>query len=259
MSSVMVNRETSSPWQPYPLGEIADIQPGQRSITPASMAQAHGTVPLIFPDDLKNGKEEVTGSIYTTWECLGEKEMQNQVLTQERLLLTVSGRKIGTVCITRGVAIHPHTIVAIIPKSPQRVDIEFLFYSLRYQYSVLKREVQGSVLTSIDIRSLTQLPIPVPLMQTQKQIVKQLDTHLRTVQYLYTLVEETQRGTDRLSYEIQSSIQPLPDLRSRQQIQRFASAQAIIRAMHMQASQSTSYVAQVEQGLLEQAFQRAML
>ena len=186
-----------------------------------------------------------------------EKGVQNQVLTQERILLIISGERTGTVCITRRAAIHPDTIAAIIPKSPPLVDIEFLFYNLRYQYSVLTREIQGSVITRIAIKSLTQLPIPVPPMQTQKQIVKQLDTHLLTVQRLYTLVAETQRSTERLSHDIQTSIQSSSDLSSQELTQHFTSAQAVIRAMHTQAKYSVDYVALAEQALLQQAFQGA--
>ena len=68
----MVNHETSSHWQSYPLGEIADMQLGQKSITPDRMVQAHGTVPLILPENLNNRKE-VAENTYTTWEWLQKR------------------------------------------------------------------------------------------------------------------------------------------------------------------------------------------
>ena len=190
---MIVNQNTSFPWRVYPLREIADIKPGYAPRAQASLTQEYGTVPIIRPSDFNNTKE-VTPRIFTTWERLKELEIQNQVLTQERLLLIVYGEKVGIVSVIRGAAIYPHTIAAIMPKNPQFVDIEFLFYSLRYQYSVLQNGTTGSTLPRIHTSFLSELSIPIPSPQRQKQVVKQLDSHLRIIQHLYRLVAEAQRS-----------------------------------------------------------------
>jgi len=179
-------------WQLCPLAEVADIKIGVQGATDRDLAQANGNIPLILSGNLKNTKN-IQVSTYTTVERLQEKKLkQEQVLTQERLLLALARRgTAGRVGIFKEAAIHNKATAAIIPK--KEIDLNFLFYYFRYQQPVVAQEVERLGKTSITKKHLESLLVPFPSLEDQRQIVDRLDAKLSEVQQGYVLIERTRQ------------------------------------------------------------------
>jgi restriction endonuclease S subunit len=173
------------------LGTILEIIMGHQNATEGKLAQVQGTIPVILSGDLKNTKH-ISIKNYTTSERLQAEKIERKLLTQERVLLALSWPgTAGKLGIFRGEAIHNKAVAALVPKEPMNID--FLFYMLKYMKYAITYEVNVDGKTSSTLKYLNSLPVPLyPSLQEQKRLADQLDTLFQQIEKERNNIEQMQ-------------------------------------------------------------------
>lgn len=192
----------------WTLGNSLEIIMGHQNTTEKKLAQAQGTIPMILSGDLKNTKH-IPIKIYTTRERLQEKKLEQKILAKERVLIALSWPgTVGKIGIFRGEALHSKATAAFIPK--EQMNIDFLFYMLKYMKQDITYEVNVQGRTSITLKRLNNLPMPpLPSLEEQGRLADQLDALFQKVERERDSLEKTQKTTDQLLHDtLQAAFAP---------------------------------------------------
>ncbi len=146
-------------WPTKKLGEVAEFQKGK--LMPNSAVRTEGVTPYILIDDLRsNGYSHFTPSNHGT-ACLPSD-----------ILLVWDGANAGTV----GGGLTGFVGSTITKVSPaEEIDPEFLRIILSSKFSEFNKQVHGAAIPHLNKDFVSNLPVFIPPMNVQKQIVERMD------------------------------------------------------------------------------------
>lgn len=165
-------------WEMVRLGDAANINMGQ-SPESSTYNQIEEGVPF-YQGNADFGERY---PVKRFW-CTAPKKLstKDDILISVRAPIGAMNFSIETCCIGRGLA-------SITPK-PKRLEKKYLWYILKSNYDFLNRQGTGSTFKAINKNVLTELLIPLPPLDEQKRIAKNLDLASEIVKgYKEQLVE----------------------------------------------------------------------
>jgi type I restriction enzyme, S subunit len=159
-----------SDWEEYRLDEIIEKFIDYRGKTPKKVTSG---IPLITAKVIKDGTilptdEFIESDEYSSWMTRGLPKVNDVLLTTEAPL--------GEVAIVNDANIALAQRIILLRGKPDLVDNGFLFYSLRtgLMQHRLSARASGSTVQGIKSAELKKILIPIPDVDTQKQIVSTL-------------------------------------------------------------------------------------
>ena len=161
-------------WTIKTLGEIGEIVTGS---TPNTKNREYygDEYPFYKPTDLNLGY-----CVENSSDMVSSKGFEiSRKLPSKSILVTCIGATIGKTGLIRNAGICNQQINAIIPK--QNICPEFVyFYCIsNAMQELIKTNASATTLPILNKTAFSKLPIPLPPLETQKQIVKLLEKHLQ--------------------------------------------------------------------------------
>lgn len=162
-------------WTIKTLGEIGEIISGG---TPSTKQADNfgGDIAWITPADLSNHNNKF---ISQGKRNISEKGLKNSSarLVPKGTILFSSRAPIGYVAIASNQLCTNQGFKNLIPN--KNVSSEFVYYYLLNSKNLAESYASGTTFKEISAKSFSKLPIPLPPLETQKQIVKLLEKHLQ--------------------------------------------------------------------------------
>ncbi len=160
-------------WTIKTLGEIGEIISGG---TPSTKQADNfgGDIAWITPADLSNHNNKF---ISQGKRNISEKGLKNSSarLVPKGTILFSSRAPIGYVAIASNQLCTNQGFKNLIPN--KNVSSEFVYYYLLNSKNLAESYASGTTFKEISAKSFSKLPIPLPPLETQKQIVKLLERH----------------------------------------------------------------------------------
>lgn len=161
-------------WTIKTLGELGEIVTGS---TPNTKNREYygDEYPFYKPTDLNLGY-----CVENSSDMVSSKGFEiSRKLPSKSILVTCIGATIGKTGLIRNAGICNQQINAIIPK--QNICPEFVyFYCIsNAMQELIKTNASATTLPILNKTAFSKLPIPLPPLETQKQIVKLLEKHLQ--------------------------------------------------------------------------------
>lgn len=162
-------------WTIKTLGEIGEIISGG---TPSTKQADNfgGDIAWITPADLSNHNNKF---ISQGKRNISEKGLKNSSarLVPKGTILFSSRAPIGYVAIASNQLCTNQGFKNLIPN--KNVSSEFVYYYLLNSKNLAESYASGTTFKEISAKSFSKLPIPLPPLEIQKQIVKLLEKHLQ--------------------------------------------------------------------------------
>lgn len=162
-------------WTIKTLGEIGEIISGG---TPSTKQADNfgGDIAWITPADLSNHNDKF---ISQGKRNISEKGLKNSSarLVPKGTILFSSRAPIGYVAIASNQLCTNQGFKNLIPN--KNVSSEFVYYYLLNSKNLAESYASGTTFKEISAKSFSKLPIPLPPLEIQKQIVKLLEKHLQ--------------------------------------------------------------------------------
>lgn len=162
-------------WTIKTLGEIGEIISGGTPST-KQVDNFGGDIAWITPADLSNHNDKF---ISQGKRNISEKGLKNSSarLVPKGTILFSSRAPIGYVAIASNQLCTNQGFKNLIPS--KNVSSEFVYYYLLNSKNLAESYASGTTFKEISAKSFSKLPIPLPPLETQKQIVKLLEKHLQ--------------------------------------------------------------------------------
>lgn len=151
------------------LGELVSIVGGG---TPSRGKKEYwdGSIPWISVKDFNSDK------ISSSLEKITEQGLRNSAsrIIPEGSVIVPTRMALGKVAITEiDVAIN-QDLKAILITNHEKLDTEYLFYFMKFSGKQLESLGKGATVKGVSVQALTDLEIPLPSLQVQREIVRTL-------------------------------------------------------------------------------------
>lgn len=172
-----------SEWKEYIIKNIGNVITGK---TPSkNNPEDWGSeLPFVTPSDYKNYRKHITFSERNISKS-GIDRFKKNVLPTGSILVTCIGSDMGKVAINQIPVITNQQINSIIPNS-NIIDSDFLFYSLKNMYEILRiHGLDGTAVPILNKSTFENLKIEIPLIEEQRAIASVLSSLDDKIDLLY--------------------------------------------------------------------------
>lgn len=170
------------------IGEVANLSTGG---TPSSKRPEYyegGTIKWLVSGDIHKGEiYDCNGRITE----LGLQESNAKILPLNSVLIALNGqgKTRGTVALLKTEATCNQSIVAIDPKDDNQLLSEYLFAVLKSMYSEIRNLTGDSHRSGLNMPLIRQIKIPLPPIEIQKEIAKEIEGFQNIIEGAKLVVE----------------------------------------------------------------------
>lgn len=156
-------------WPLKKLNEVAEVARGKSKHRPRNDKSLFGgEYPFIQTGDVRNAQKYIT----TYSATYNEKGLhQSKLWPKDTICLTIAAN-IGDVAILWMDACFPDSVVGI---SSSEIETDYLYYFLTTLQQQLDSKANASAQKNINLKILSEIKIPVPTIDEQKNIVRQIN------------------------------------------------------------------------------------
>ncbi|MGE4502303.1 MAG: restriction endonuclease subunit S [Thiomicrospira sp.] len=150
------------------LNEVAEVARGKSKHRPRNDKSLFGgEYPFIQTGDVRNAQKYIT----TFSATYNEKGLQQSKLWPKGTICLTIAANIGDVAILGMDACFPDSVVGI---SSSELETDYLYYFLTTLQQQLDSKANAAAQKNINLKILSEIKIPVPTIDEQKNIVKQI-------------------------------------------------------------------------------------
>ena len=188
-------------WTIKTLGEIGEIVSGG---TPSTTQADNfgGNIAWITPADLSNHNDKFISQGKRNISKKGLKSSSARLVPKGTILFS-SRAPIGYVAIASNSLCTNQGFKSLIPK--ENVFSEFVYYYLLNAKSLAESYASGTTFKEISAKSFSKLPIPLPPLQTQKQIVEILEKHFSSADKTGAFIDSALKNAKQLKSSLLKS------------------------------------------------------
>lgn len=156
-------------WPLRELNEVAEVARGKSKHRPRNDKSLFGgEYPFIQTGDVRNAQKYIT----TYSANYNEKGLnQSKLWPKDTICLTIAAN-IGDVAILGMDACFPDSVVGI---SSSELETDYLYYFLTTLQQQLDSKANAAAQKNINLRILSEIKIPVPTLDEQKNVVRQIN------------------------------------------------------------------------------------
>ncbi|MCU8487831.1 restriction endonuclease subunit S [Vibrio vulnificus] len=156
-------------WPLRELNEIAEVARGKSKHRPRNDKSLFGgEYPFIQTGDVRNAQKYITNYSAT----YNEKGLQQSKLWPKDTICLTIAANIGDVAILGMDACFPDSVVGI---SSSELETDYLYYFLTTLQQQLDSKANAAAQKNINLKILSEIKIPVPSLDEQKSIVRQIN------------------------------------------------------------------------------------
>lgn len=156
-------------WPLRELNEVAEVARGKSKHRPRNDKSLFGgEYPFIQTGDVRNAEKYITNYSAT----YNEKGLQQSKLWPKDTICLTIAANIGDVAILGMDACFPDSVVGI---SSLELETDYLYYFLTTLQQQLDSKANAAAQKNINLKILSEIKIPVPTMNEQKSIVRQIN------------------------------------------------------------------------------------
>lgn len=171
-------------WPLKELNEVADVARGKSKHRPRNDKSLFGgEYPFIQTGDVRNAQKYITKFSAT----YNEKGLQQSKLWPKDTICLTIAANIGDVAILGMDACFPDSVVGI---SSSELETDYLYYFLTTLQQQLDSKANAAAQKNINLKILSEIKIPVPTPEDQKNIVRQINEIDRLVVKIKTEISE---------------------------------------------------------------------
>lgn len=186
-------------WEVKKLGDICiSIKDGSHN-PPKGMES--GCYIMLSSQNIQDGYIDFNNSRFISEDDF-HKERKRVQIKKGDLLLTIVGT-IGRICVFDGSVdniVFQRSVAILSPKT--NVDSFFLRYFIKSQRSLLEKEAKGVAQKGIYLKQLSEFNVQVPPLQTQQQIVEELDCLTSIIEKQKKQLEELDNLAQSIFYDM---------------------------------------------------------
>ncbi|BEI26458.1 MULTISPECIES: restriction endonuclease subunit S [Gammaproteobacteria] len=158
-----------SKWPLRELNEVAEVSRGKSKHRPRNDKSLFGgEYPFIQTGDVRNAQKYITNYSAT----YNEKGLQQSKLWPKDTICLTIAANIGDVAILGMDACFPDSVVGI---SSSELETDYLYYFLTTLQQQLDSKANAAAQKNINLKILSEIKIPVPTLDEQKSIVRQIN------------------------------------------------------------------------------------
>lgn len=156
-------------WPLRELNEVAEVARGKSKHRPRNDKSLFGgEYPFIQTGDVRNAQKYITNYSAT----YNEKGLQQSKLWPKDTICLTIAANIGDVAILGMDACFPDSVVGI---SSSELETDYLYYFLTTLQQQLDNKANAAAQKNINLKILSEIKIPVPTLDEQKNIVSQIN------------------------------------------------------------------------------------
>lgn len=156
-------------WPLRELNEVAEVARGKSKHRPRNDKSLFGgEYPFIQTGDVRNAEKYITNYSVT----YNEKGLQQSKLWPKDTICLTIAANIGDVAILGMDACFPDSVVGI---SSLELETDYLYYFLTTLQQQLDSKANAAAQKNINLKILSEIKIPVPTLDEQKSIVRQIN------------------------------------------------------------------------------------
>ncbi|HHF2869284.1 TPA: restriction endonuclease subunit S [Vibrio alginolyticus] len=156
-------------WPLRELNEVAEVARGKSKHRPRNDKSLFGgEYPFIQTGDVRNSQKYIRN--YST--TYNEKGLQQSKLWPKDTICLTIAANIGDVAILGMSACFPDSVVGI---SSSELETDYLYYFLTTLQQQLDSKANAAAQKNINLKILSEIKIPVPSLDEQKSIVRQIN------------------------------------------------------------------------------------
>lgn len=160
-------------WPLRKLNEVAEVARGKSKHRPRNDKSLFGgEYPFIQTGDVRNAKKYISAFSAT----YNEKGLQQSKLWPKYTVCLTIAANIGDVAILGIDACFPDSVVGI---SSSELDTDYLYYFLTTLQQQLDSKANAAAQKNINLKILSEIKIPVPCVDEQKNIVRKINESYR--------------------------------------------------------------------------------
>lgn len=164
-----VFRSGNDKWPLRELNEVAEVARGKSKHRPRNDKSLFGgEYPFIQTGDVRNAQKYIT-TFSATYN--GKGLQQSKLWPKDTICLTIAAN-IGDVAILGMDACFPDSVVGI---SSSQLQTDYLYYFLTTLQQQLDSKANAAAQKNINLKILSEIKIPVPTSEDQKNIVRQIN------------------------------------------------------------------------------------
>lgn len=178
-------------WEMVELGEVCKLMTGSTPKTTIKEYYENGDIKWLVSGDIHKGQ------IFDCKKRITKKGMENSNLkwlpiNSVLIALNGQGKTRGTVAILRTEATCNQSLVSIEPVAKNLIA-EFIYYQLQSKYQEIRNITGDEQRSGLNMPIIRQIKFPLPPLETQKEIVRQIENEQSLVnanKELITLFEQ---------------------------------------------------------------------
>jgi type I restriction enzyme S subunit len=156
-------------WPLKELNEVAEVSRGKSKHRPRNDKSLFGgEYPFIQTGNVRNAQKYIT----TYSATYNEKGLQQSKLWPKDTICLTIAANIGDVAILGMDACFPDSVVGI---SSSHLETDYLYYFLTTLQQQLDSKANAAAQKNINLKILSEIKIPVPVLDDQKEIVKKIN------------------------------------------------------------------------------------
>ena len=190
----LIKTEIPQGWEIKTLGEIGKVISGGTPST-SNKDNFDGEIAWITPADLSGYKEKYISKGKRNLSEQGLKNSSARLLPPNSILFS-SRAPIGYVAIASNALCTNQGFKNLIPNG--NVSSEYIYYFLLHSKRLAESVASGTTFKEISAASFSKLPIPLPPLATQNQIVQILESKFTHLDNLAQFVNESLENLQRL-------------------------------------------------------------
>jgi len=186
-------------WEMFKLGDVCVLATGATPLTSQEDNYIDGTIKWLVSGDINQG------IIYDCGGRITEKGKESARLKIHKsnsvmIALNGQGKTRGTVALLKTEATCNQSLVAINPKNELVLSPEFLLYVLKGMYQEIRNITGDTQRSGLNMPIIRNINIPLPSIETQQQIVEQINYEIAIIEQNKRLIEIfEQKVKDRIS------------------------------------------------------------
>ncbi|PCI51628.1 MAG: restriction endonuclease subunit S [Gammaproteobacteria bacterium] len=156
-------------WPLRELNEVAEVARGKSKHRPRNDKSLFGgEYPFIQTGNVRNAQKYIT----TYSATYNEKGLQQSKLWPKDTICLTIAANIGDVAILGMDACFPDSVVGI---SSSQLETDYLYYFLTTLQQQLDSKANAAAQKNINLKILSEIKIPVPVLDDQKEIIKRIN------------------------------------------------------------------------------------
>lgn len=155
----------------YPISQILDLQRGKFGHRPRNDPKLYnGQYPFIQTGDIV--KACLNNSPIEFHQTLNELGLKTSRLVSEKMVVLTIAANIGYTAILDYPACFPDSLIAIKPKNPQILELEYIDIYFKFIRQYLDDLAPQAAQKNINYQQLAKIPFVVPPKERQREIIK---------------------------------------------------------------------------------------